>query len=118
MELKDTKANCNGSADYTIHEEETRFICRQGNLNDCEKGVGYVDFTGGVELFEVRLNDDGSNPECIKNLGKVCLALTMPAILFVLHFATLWFKKISLPKFLKIVKCLTISVSKLHTGIF
>ena len=46
-------------------------------MNDCEKGVRYVDFTGGVELFEVRLNDDGSNPECIKNLGKVCLALTI-----------------------------------------
>ena len=49
-----------------MHEEETRFICRQGNLNDCGQGVEYVDFTGGVEVFEVRLNDAGSNPECIK----------------------------------------------------
>ena len=57
-----------------------RFISRQGNLNDCEKGVRYVDFTGDAELFEVRLNDDGSNPECIKNLGKVCFALTVSII--------------------------------------
>ena len=28
-------------------------------------------------IFEVRLNDDSSNPECIKSLDKVCLALTI-----------------------------------------
>ena len=39
-----------------------------------------VGFTGGVEFFEVRLNDDGSNPKCIKSLDKVCLALTYPAL--------------------------------------
>ena len=54
-----------------------RFICRQGNLNDCGRGVKYVDFTGSVEFFEVRLNDDGWNPQCIKSLSKVCLARTV-----------------------------------------
>ena len=41
---------------YTIDKEETRFICRQSNLNDCGQGVRYVDyiyvdFTGGVDLL-------------------------------------------------------------------
>ena len=47
-------------------------------MNDCGQGViNYIDFTGDVEIFEVRLNDDGSNPKCIYNLEKVCLALTI-----------------------------------------
>ena len=49
-------------------------------MNDCGQGVRYVDFTGGVEFFEVRLNDDGSNPECIKSLDEVCLALTFTTL--------------------------------------